>query len=191
MHTFFIDLLLSGLAGNGYRIIVRPHPQYIRRFAGKLEEIKEKVSAYLGEDCRFEMDFSSNETVYTADILMTDWSGIAYEYAFSTERPVLFVHTPMKVVSEESSTAEEDRPDIRLRSVVGVDLMPETLAETLKPAVEQFTNEADQWHARIVETRGQYIYHFGQSGEVGAAYILKRLEEYAAERRRKEEEIKV
>ena len=186
-----LETVLKVLCDGCNEVVIRPHPQYIRRFAGKLEEIKEKVSAYLGEDCRFEMDFSSNETVYTADILMTDWSGIAYEYAFSTERPVLFVHTPMKVVSEESSTAEEDRPDIRLRSVVGVDLMPETLAETLKPAVEQFTNEADQWHARIVETRGQYIYHFGQSGEVGAAYILKRLEEYAAERRRKEEEIKV
>ena len=69
--------------------------------------------------------------------------------------------------------------------------MPETLEETLKPAVERFTKEADEYRARIIETRDRYIYNFGHSGEVGAEYILKRLEEHAAERKRKEEEITV
>lgn len=188
---YCLETVLKALCDGTNEIIIRPHPQYIRRFGAKLEEIKEKVSAYLGEDCRFEMDFSSNETVYTADIMMTDWSGIAYEYAFATERPVLFIHTPMKVVGKETVENEEDRPDIMLRNVVGVDLMPDTLEETLKPAVERFTADAEQWRACIVETRERYIYNFGHSGEVGAAYILKRLEEYAAERQRKEDEISV
>ena len=42
----------------------------------------------------------------------------------------------------------------------GVDLMPDTLEETLKPAVERFTAEAEQWRACIVETRERYIYNF-------------------------------
>ena len=187
----YLETVLKALCDGTNEIIIRPHPQYIRRYAAKLHEIQESVAAYLGEDCRFEMDFSSNETVYTADILMTDWSGIAYEYAFATERPVLFVHTPMKVVGEAAVIDESERPDIQLRSVVGVDLMPETLEETLRPAVERFTADAEQWHERIVEVRERYIYNFGHSGEVGAAYILERLKAFEAERKRKEDELKV
>ena len=38
-----------------------------------------------------EIIFSSNETVYSADVLISDWSGIAFEYAFATQKPVLFI----------------------------------------------------------------------------------------------------
>ena len=179
------------LCDGSNEIIIRPHPQYIRRFGARLEEIKEQISAYLSDDCRFEMDFSSNETVYTADILMTDWSGIAFEYAFSTERPVLFIHTPMKVVGENALESDEHRPDILLRNVIGCDLMPETLSETLAPAVERFTTEAASYHDAICAARDQYVYNFGRSGEIGAKYILDRLAAYEAERQRLEAEITV
>ena len=183
---------LEALCDGTNEVIIRPHPQYLRRFAAKFEEIKSSCAPYLGENCRFETDFSSNETVYTADILMTDWSGIAYEYAFATERPVLFVHTPMKVVGDETQElSDADRPDVALRSVVGRDLMPEEISGKLRDTVEEFTREAESYRETIVATRTHYIYNLGHSGEVGAAYILKRLDEYAEERRRRQEEITV
>ena len=185
----FLDTVLSTLCDGTYEIIIRPHPQYIRRFGARLEEIKARVAPFLGDNCRFEMDFSSNETVYTADILMTDWSGIAYEYAFSTERPVLFIHTPMKVVGEQAMLPDSDRPDIALRNVVGRDLMPETLSETLKLTVDEFIDQADQYREVIRQTRDRYIYNFGHSGEAGAQYILGRLTAFEAERQKRQAEI--
>lgn len=175
-----------------YDVTIRPHPQYIRRFGAKLQEIKEAAAPYLGEHCRFEEDFSSNATVYTADILITDWSGIAYEYAFATERPVLFVHTPMKIVNEADANIQNaERPDLVLRNVVGRDLQPETVGDTVLPTVQDFIANAEAYRDIIVETRSKYIYNLGHSGEVAADYILGRLKEYDAERQRLQDEITV
>lgn len=188
-----LGTILGKLANDENEIIIRPHPQYIRRFGGKLEEIRSDVAPYLNEHCRFEMDFSSNETVYTADILMTDWSTIAFEYAFSTEKPVLFIHTKEKIVNERTEELfdRSNQLDITLRNVLGRDLMPETLEETLVPAVEDFTKNSEAFHETIVLTRDRFVYNFGHSGEVGAAYIIKRLEEFRLKRLEEEQQLTV
>lgn len=188
-----LETILEKLANDENEIIIRPHPQYIRRSGGKLEEIKSRVGKYLGENCRFEMDFSSNETVYTADILMTDWSTIAFEYAFSTEKPVLFIHTKEKVVNQNASKLFDASAqlDIQLRAVIGRDLMPDTLTETLVPTVEEFTHEKEKFHQIICDTRDRYLYNFGHSGEAGARYILDRLTECRQKREEAEAELRI
>ena len=35
----------------------------------------------------------SNDVFFKAEYLITDWSGIAYEYSFSTLRPTIFINT--------------------------------------------------------------------------------------------------
>ncbi len=185
-----LETVLECLCDGKTDVTIRPHPQYIRRFGPRLEEIRRSVERFLGPDCRFELDFSSNETVYTADILMTDWSTIAFEYAFSTERPVLFIHTTEKIVGEASTELlREAQLDVTLRDVVGRDLRPDTLRETLGAAVEDFTTHAEDYARRIRDTRDQYVYHFGHSGEAGAAYIIRRLSEYGEARKKAEAEI--
>lgn len=57
-----------------------------------MDRLKERYAN--NPDIEIQTDFSSNSTVFEADLLVTDWSGIAYEYAFATNKPVLFVDTP-------------------------------------------------------------------------------------------------
>ena len=186
-----LGTVLAQLSDKGYDITIRPHPQYIRRFGPRLEQIKADVAPYLGEHCRFEMDFSSNATVYMADVLMTDWSGIAYEYALSTERPVLFIHTPQKVVhelSEEEITGIQ-MPDMRM--LLGRDLQPDSLTETLAPTVADFLENADAYVQQVRAVRSQYLYNFGCSEKAGTEYILRRLKEFEAIRKEQEAELAV
>ncbi len=92
-----IEDVLDRLGGGDYHVIVRPHPQYVRHFEDKLNYLAKK---YEDNTCiEFQLDFSSNKTVFDADVLITDWSGIAYEYAFTTLKPVLFINTPMKIMN--------------------------------------------------------------------------------------------
>lgn len=89
-----IDPLLEQLMGRGYRIIVRPHPEYIKRYAQRLTEFQKRHAEQIGKDFELQLDFSSNATVYESDLLITDWSNISYEFAFSTQKPVLYIDTP-------------------------------------------------------------------------------------------------
>ncbi|MBR6418237.1 MAG: YidC/Oxa1 family membrane protein insertase, partial [Bacteroidales bacterium] len=93
--------MVESLCREGRVVVVRPHPQYIRRFPAKVRLIVESFKEQLGEGLRFELDFSVNTSVLSADLLITDWSAIAFEYAIVTKRPVVFVNTPPKITNPE------------------------------------------------------------------------------------------
>ncbi|MCR5626289.1 MAG: membrane protein insertase YidC, partial [Lachnospiraceae bacterium] len=92
--------ILEALQGHGYKITVRPHPQQVKNEPEKMESLKKRFED--DPDIEIQTDFSSNSTVFEADAMITDWSGIALEYAYTTYNPVLFVNTPMKVMHPDS-----------------------------------------------------------------------------------------
>ena len=47
-----------------------------------------------------EDNVSSTASFYSSDVFITDWSGVAYEYAFGTEKPILFLDVPQKIVNQ-------------------------------------------------------------------------------------------
>ena len=76
----------------------------------------EKYADVPAAELTFELDFSSNRSIYSSDLLITDWSAIAYEFCFSTKRPVLFVNTKIKMENPDY----RDIPDIRWRYPCGM-----------------------------------------------------------------------
>ena len=164
----YIDEMLDQLKNSPYQIIVRPHPQYVRHYAARIEALEEKYSS---DNIVFEKDFSSNKTVYTADLLITDWSSIAFEYTFSTLKPVLFINTPMKVMNPDYQELQEVPIDIELRSEVGISLDTDKLImlnETVDTLFcsDRFSKES------MEQLREKYIYNVGTSGKVGAKFII-------------------
>ena len=168
-----IEELLDALKGDGYRVVVRPHPQYVRHFEEKIDRLARK---YAGQGIEVQKDFSSNKTVYEADVLVTDWSSIAFEYAFSTLKPVLFVNTPMKVVNPDYQELQTIPIDLVLRDKVGISLNPDSL-EQVEDAVRSLLCDNRFSRESLAALRDAYIYNVGHSGEVGAKYIIGRLVE--------------
>ena len=69
-----IDEMIDSLTKLDYKVIVRPHPQFIRRNGQRIDELLKKYEAKFNDNFYFELDFSSNETIYKADLVITDWS---------------------------------------------------------------------------------------------------------------------
>lgn len=168
-----IEELLDALKGRGYRVVVRPHPQYVRHFEEKIDRLARK---YAGQGIEVQKDFSSNKTVYEADVLVTDWSSIAFEYAFSTLKPVLFINTPMKVVNPDYQELQTIPIDLVLRDKVGISLNPDSM-EQVEEAVRSLLCDNRFSREALAALRDAYIYNVGHSGEVGAKYIIGRLVE--------------
>ncbi|MDE6518531.1 MAG: CDP-glycerol glycerophosphotransferase family protein [Acetatifactor sp.] len=166
-----VEELLDGLKGKGYRVIVRPHTQYVRHFEEKIDRLAGK---YAGDGVEVQKDFSSNKTVYTADVLVTDWSSIAFEYAFSTLKPVLFINTPMKVVNPDYEELETRPIDLVLRDKVGISLGQDELTQ-VSDAIHSLLYDHRFSRQSLGELRDTYIYNVGDSGAVGARYIIQRL----------------
>ncbi len=170
-----LDDLVNALYGKGYRIVIRPHPQYVRRFPTRMKEIIQRYQDKAGDDFVIETDFSSNVTVYTADLVITDWSGIAFEFSFTTDKPSLFINTQMKVVNEDWQKIPLVPFDITARSKVGRQVEKSEVRE-LAPVVEELLAHQEDYKERIAALKQQHFYNLGHSGEVGAQYIVHRLE---------------
>lgn len=166
-----VEEILDSLMQEDYKIIVRPHPQYVRHFEGRINQLKEK---YEPHGIEIQTDFSSNKTVYTADVLVTDWSSIAFEYAFSTLKPVLFINTPMKVVNPDYQELQTVPIDLELRDKVGISLNEDQM-DGVSHAVKQLLYDNRFAEESLAKLREEYIYNVGNSGAVGAKYIIGRL----------------
>lgn len=167
-----LEEMLDNLKDLDYHIIVRPHPQHVRHMPEKMESLKAKYGP-LGIE--IQTDFSSNSTVFEADMMITDWSGIAYEYAFTTCRPVLFIDTPMKIMNPEYQKIDVKPINIWMRAEIGAVVAPDHMNE-LAPAVTNLIENSAQYHDKIDRFVHEYVYNLGSSAQVGADYLISAIQ---------------
>lgn len=153
------------------KVVIRPHPQYVIRFPQKWAKI---CSEYADHPMvTIEEDFSSNETIYKASFVVTDWSNISYEYSFSSLRPSMSVNTPTKVINEDYEELGIEPIDFRIRSMIGYEVSgndENEVAEATKNLLEN-----NNWAETITKARDIVLYNFMKSDEVGGKYILSTL----------------
>ncbi len=171
-----IDGLIEALYCDEYHVTVRPHPEYVKRYGARMQAIVDKYAHLVGDGLSFELDFTVNRSVYSADLLITDWSGIALEYCFATRRPAIFVNTKIKCMNPNWEKIGLTPVEITLRDQVGVSIDKDRVGECRAIADDLFTR-ADEYEQRITEVLEHHIYNQGRAGEVGANYLLGSLVE--------------
>lgn len=171
-----IDGLIEALYCDEYHVTVRPHPEYVKRYGARMQAIVDKYQHLVGEGLSFELDFTANRSVYSADLLITDWSGIALEYCFATRRPAIFVNTQIKCLNPNWEKIGLTPVEITLRDVVGVSVDKDKVGECRAIAADLFA-KADEYEQKITEVLAGHIYNQGRAGEVGANYLLNSLVE--------------
>lgn len=169
-----IENLIDSLYGDDYKIIVRPHPEYMKRYSPKMDRLVEKYADKVGEGLQFELDFSSNTSVYSSDLLVTDWSGIGIEFGFATLKPVVFINTKIKMENENWEKIGIEPQEIRLRNVLGVALDKEEIEPRFADTVKELL-VSDTFAENARAEREKYFYSLGTNGTVGANYIISKL----------------
>lgn len=79
--------LLDPLSKSDLKVIVRPHPQSMKSEPDAINALKD----FYGD--RFEWDFSPENlsSLSRADVMISDFSSVIFDYAFLFERPVFYV----------------------------------------------------------------------------------------------------
>lgn len=169
-----IDEIIDGLYGKDYKISVRPHPEYVKRYGYQLNKLVEKYKDYDKDLLSFELDFSSNKSIYSSDLLITDWSGVAPEFCFATGRPAVFVNTKPKIMNPEWEKVGITPVEIELRKIIGVDVEKENLGDIGKIVKDLFKNQS-KYKKKINDYFETYTFNHGNAAEKGAKYILNSL----------------
>ena len=170
-----LDELLESLFGNGWQVILRPHPQYLKVFPEDFEKIARKYDEKItAGELRLDTDFLDSRSIFLADALITDWSGIAFEFSFTTLRPSVFINTPMKVLNPNYDKYGLEPTDISWRRKLGISIDLAEIEKTGQKVLELLSNK-DSFKTQIEEVANEYIYYHGRSGEAGGKYIIARL----------------
>ncbi|MBR4335113.1 MAG: YidC/Oxa1 family membrane protein insertase, partial [Clostridia bacterium] len=177
-----IDDLLSELLGQGYRITVRPHPEYVKRYRLRLDQLIERYAGADPDELSFETDFTSNRSIWESDLLVTDWSGISVEYSYTTERPCLFINTKIKCLNPEWEKIGLTPLEISLRDEIGVSLEKDAVKGEAKKTVAEMLTNADKWREKIAAVRDELVFNPGRCGEVAADYIITALQKRRAKK---------
>ena len=167
-----IDEIIEKLYKDGYHLTVRPHPEYVKRCAYQLNNLVEKYKDYDKEKLTFELDFSTNKSIYSSDLLITDWSGISAEYCFATQNPAIFINTKMKVNNPNWEKIGITPTEIIVRDILGVSLDKDKVCTIDQVANELFTNR-NKYAKKINECFETFTFNHGNAGEKGAQYVLK------------------
>lgn len=177
-----LDEVVNQLGNGEYSLIIRPHPEYKKRFPGKMDALLQKYQDKIGENFIIETDFSSNVTIFSADLVITDWSGIAHEFSYTTRKPSLFINTPMKVINPNYEKIGLTPIDISLREEIGVSLGLDELT-SLKETVDRLFEDQDTYSQSIEIVMQKYLFNIGKSGMFGGKYLLNVLREKQENRR--------
>jgi hypothetical protein len=170
--------LVHQLLSAGFKVTVRPHPRTRMLTPSVIKEIERKFGGHY--QFHLDNDVASHASMHTADLMISDWSGAALEFAFGLERPVLFVDVPRKVNNPQYVRYDAVPLEVLLRDALGAVVAPDRLTE-IPDRIKAILREPDATVAKIKVARQAWVFNPGRSGQAGAAKIAELADEIAGE----------
>ena len=165
-----IDILLR----EGYKVTFRPHPMTQKKSKKKIDRITEKFSK--NESFLLEQDIFNFDSFLFSDIMITDWSGAALEFAFAFEKPVLFIDVPKKINNPEYEKIPQVPIEVSIREKIGKIILPTDL-ELIPNEIKMLYGQTKELRDKITKIRNELIFNVGESKKDGAEEIIKLLNE--------------
>ncbi len=166
------EALVRGLLDKGHDVIVRPHPVSFSQEPRLLARLQTQFGSV--ESYRLEDPLVQTDSFSCADLIVSDYSGAAFEYAFLRERPVVFIDLPPKVLNERWSELDMCPIEVCLRDHVGRVAPPQVPA--ILDAVDDLLGSPQIYQSSIRAARSQCVVNPGACGIHAAAEIRKLLE---------------
>ncbi|MGI9203747.1 MAG: CDP-glycerol glycerophosphotransferase family protein [Woeseiaceae bacterium] len=164
--------LVTALRNAEFKVIVRPHPETNKRYPELSRNLQQAFSA--DDGFQLEQSVRTDDSMLAADVLITDWSGIALEYAFGTERPVLYMDVPRKVHNDRYEELGIEPFEASMRTELGIVMAPDQI-DHIADFVNQLVNNRQRFRDQIVRLRSENVFNFGHSSEIGAQHICELL----------------
>ena len=164
--------LIDILASTGFDIIIRPHPQQLESERSLITELESASKEF--DHISWDFDLSGHNSMLLSNIMISDLSGIIFDYAFVYEKPVITLDYELDIRGFEHEDLGgpiwEREIGGSLGAVVSgdyVDVLPETIANILSR--RNLKN-------KMRELREASIFNFGHAGEAAAEQLIKLLE---------------
>ncbi|WP_303918234.1 CDP-glycerol glycerophosphotransferase family protein [Treponema berlinense] len=138
----FGDEFLNALKNTGYKVIVRPHPQSVVSEQHILKPLQEKYACF-----EWNYDNDNFEVLKNADIMITDFSGVMFDYALVFDRPFIYADTNFDKSPYDIDWLEEPLWEMQILGKIGVQLKREDFS-SIKSIIDKTIESTELEAAR-------------------------------------------
>jgi YidC/Oxa1 family membrane protein insertase len=164
--------LIEILLKSNFKVLLRPHFKILK----ESEKLMKKIDEEFGNNSNFilEKGIIPTELFQSSICMISDWSGISLEYAFTFERPPIFIDVPKKILNNNSDKIFLEPIENSIRHEVGHVILPTNIKE-IPNIIESLKNH--EYTEKIKEIRSKTVYNIGKSSKIGAEYIQQLIKE--------------
>ena len=163
--------ILEALIRTGYRIIIRPHPQ---SFTADKEILQPLMARYPdGEALEWNRDNDNFEILRRADILISDFSGVMFDFSLVFDKPIIYTDTSFDREPYDCSWLDEELWTFKVLPKIGKQLTRENLSQ-LGEMIDQCLADSGSQAARDA-ARAETWQYPGEGAIRTVDYLLEKL----------------
>jgi YidC/Oxa1 family membrane protein insertase len=171
--------LIGILLDSGFQVIMRPHYHSKRLTPGLINAVREQFQDH--ERFQYVDQMGETESILRSDLLISDWSAMALEYALGLEKPVLFIDVPRRIRNPDWQKLEIEPIESSIREQLGSVVSPQNL-ESLPGEIRSLLADQARYAGCAAQLRENAVFNLGSSVERGALE-LARLADQQSKRR--------
>lgn len=170
--------ILKALLETGYKIVVRPHPQSLTSEKDVLDALRKEYPDSV--DLEWNYDNDNFEVLRRADLMITDFSGIIFDYSLVFGKPIIYADTSFDSAPYDAAWIDEPLWRFEVLKNLGESLREEDFPR-MKELIDSLLQKGQKSEARdqVREEAWQYV---GQSAERTVDYMIGKYEELFPER---------
>lgn len=165
--------IIGKLLETGYHVIVRPHPQ---SFTSEKELMDKLMNEYPESDkLEWNRDVDNFEVLKRSDILISDFSGVTFDFALVYDKPIIYTDTEFDTAPYDAWWLDEELWTLRVLPKLGAKLTKDNM-DTLKTMIDECI-ASPEYAAGRDDVRSQCWNCYGEGTKVTVDYLLKKYEE--------------
>lgn len=166
------EKLLDPLVDTGWRIIVRPHPQSKKSEAELLGRLEERYKDKSNVEWDYERD--NIHAMKKSDIMISDFSGIIFDYTFLCDKPVMYSVGQMDLRPYDAYDINEGKDlwQFKILEKMGIALEEGDFGR-IKQVIEA-VRDNPQLAAARQEAKESAWMHRGQSGKQIVDFMVQK-----------------
>ncbi len=164
------EKLLDPLSKTGWRIIVRPHPQSKKSEADMLDYLEKRYA----DNSNIVWDYERQNifSLKKADIMISDFSGIIFDYTFLCDKPVMYVNAGMDLRPYDAyDLGDKELWQYKVLKKFGKELTEEQF-ENIKEVIQSLSDSKELEEERH-KAKAEAWMHEGQAGKNIVDYMVK------------------
>lgn len=168
--------IIETLLKTGYHVIVRPHPQ---SFKSETEMIEKLMAEYPASDrLEWNRDTDNFEVLRRSDILVSDFSGVIFDFTLIFDKPVIYTDPQFDVGLYDAWWLKEPLWTVSALPRLGCQLKPENMGD-LKSLIDECLSDPRYAEGRR-QARAETWEHPGEGARRTVDYLLQKYDELTA-----------